>query len=36
MLRTDGKTDGVGADPLLQEFFFIELGMSGGSGMDNK
>ena len=36
VLGADGQADGVGLDPLIQQFLGGELGMGGGSGMDHQ
>ena len=36
LLDTDGETDRVGLDPLLQQFFLGALAVSGGSRMNNQ
>ena len=36
MLGTDGKTDGIGFNILLGQFFFTELAVGGGSWMDDQ
>ena len=36
MLGTDGKTNGVGTDTLIEEFFLIALGMSCRCGVDSQ
>lgn len=36
MLGTDGETDGIGLNTLINKLFFGELAVSGGSGVNDK